>query len=277
MPELRDDEEVVVQAVRRDSNALQFASSRLRGHRSVVLDAIRWNGLALEYAEPQMQSDPEVVAIAADQNVGALAFANDALLRRQDFMLHCIRYNIRARSYAHLSLWDDGYFADSVAALLNDPAVVHKSVSINGLALAETPAGAAVRGDSAIVATAVEQDGRALEFASKELRCSEEIVSYAVRENGLALQFACDELRRFVRGVRFVGVRHGLLIGLQLFEDVLVSRSAMSDLSRMKFSVLFDAKAHLAPAPCFVFCCRGFGLGFCRWGGFRPCGGRMPW
>jgi len=60
--------------------ALEHASDALRNDRQLVLEAVRQNGLALEYASDALRNDREVVDGAVRQNGTALAYAGEALL-----------------------------------------------------------------------------------------------------------------------------------------------------------------------------------------------------
>ena len=59
--------------------ALEHASDALRNDRQLVLEAVRQNGLALEYASDALRNDREVVDGAVRQNGTALAYAGEAL------------------------------------------------------------------------------------------------------------------------------------------------------------------------------------------------------
>ena len=72
----RADREVVLQAVRQNGKALQYASEELKNDREVVLQAITQNGKALQYASPELQDDEEVVLQAVAQNGEALQYAS---------------------------------------------------------------------------------------------------------------------------------------------------------------------------------------------------------
>jgi|TARA_Y100000310_G_scaffold114790_1_gene113306 hypothetical protein len=64
------DREVVLKAVKENSEALKRAAKSLRADREVVLEAVRQHGKALEYADESLQGDREVVLEAVRQGVG---------------------------------------------------------------------------------------------------------------------------------------------------------------------------------------------------------------
>mmetsp|Transcript_65150 Transcript_65150/g.180715 ORF Transcript_65150/g.180715 Transcript_65150/m.180715 type:complete len:157 (+) Transcript_65150:1-471(+) len=60
MDELRQDREVVLEAVQRDGEALAHAADELRQDREVVLEAVRQDARALRYAAAGLRSDAEL-------------------------------------------------------------------------------------------------------------------------------------------------------------------------------------------------------------------------
>ena len=59
--------EVVIEAVRQDGDALQFASEELTHDRDVLMEAVRQNGDALRFASEELNGDREVVIEAVRQ------------------------------------------------------------------------------------------------------------------------------------------------------------------------------------------------------------------
>ena len=64
--ELRGDKELVMEAVRNDGRALEYASEELRGDKELVMEAVRDRGEALGYASKELQKDPELRKLAED-------------------------------------------------------------------------------------------------------------------------------------------------------------------------------------------------------------------
>jgi len=69
------DKEVVLMAVERNGNELEYASPELQGNREVVLAAVNKNGSALEFASPELKRDIEVIWAAVQQNPEARQYA----------------------------------------------------------------------------------------------------------------------------------------------------------------------------------------------------------
>jgi hypothetical protein len=61
---LRDDENLVLEAVRHHGNVLQYAAERLRSDRRTVLAAVASRSSSLEFAGPGMLADKEIVLAA---------------------------------------------------------------------------------------------------------------------------------------------------------------------------------------------------------------------
>jgi hypothetical protein len=76
---LRDDEEVVLQAVARKAEEIKDASERLQTRREFVLDAVSVNGLCITCVAPEFRLDKDVALAAVRQNTAALEHLCDAL------------------------------------------------------------------------------------------------------------------------------------------------------------------------------------------------------
>ena len=72
--------EVVLEAVKQDGRALEYASEELRGDKEVVMEAVKQYGRALEYASEELRGDKEVVMEAVKQNGLALEYASDEFI-----------------------------------------------------------------------------------------------------------------------------------------------------------------------------------------------------
>jgi histidinol phosphatase-like PHP family hydrolase len=66
--ELRNDREVVLEAVKTDNYAFEDASDALKADREVVLEVVRKHGHALQWASNELKNDPEVVLEAVKQD-----------------------------------------------------------------------------------------------------------------------------------------------------------------------------------------------------------------
>eukprot|EP00613_Pedinella_sp_CCMP2098_P061722 CAMPEP_0171983108 /NCGR_PEP_ID=MMETSP0993-20121228/273117_1 /TAXON_ID=483369 /ORGANISM="non described non described, Strain CCMP2098" /LENGTH=1144 /DNA_ID=CAMNT_0012635835 /DNA_START=31 /DNA_END=3461 /DNA_ORIENTATION=- len=71
------DKTLVLEAVKQNGNALQYAASDLKADKEIVLAAVQQNGNALQYAANDLKADKEIVLAAVQQNRNALKFAAD--------------------------------------------------------------------------------------------------------------------------------------------------------------------------------------------------------
>ena len=105
----RNDEALVLDAVRRDGKVLQFASNRLRGApqgkdgtvvRSVVEAAVQSQGDALQYAHKALRDDETIVRMAIKQYASALRHASVRFQTNLEYVLDCV--DRRGSVYKHL-------------------------------------------------------------------------------------------------------------------------------------------------------------------------------
>mmetsp|Transcript_150576 Transcript_150576/g.484175 ORF Transcript_150576/g.484175 Transcript_150576/m.484175 type:complete len:1049 (+) Transcript_150576:74-3220(+) len=149
------DFEVVRIAVSRCGWALKHAVPELRGDPEVVLDAVRQNGLSLQFAAAALKADRTIAVAAAVQCGRALDFVVPELRNDRAFVLDVVRRNGRALEHC-----DDMFQADRD--------VVLAAVVQSGYALAS--AATDLRADHEVVAAAIAQDRSALIFAARELK-----------------------------------------------------------------------------------------------------------
>jgi len=80
---LCSDFEVVLAAVSQCGLALKYASSSLRGNKSIVLAAVKNNGLSLMFALYKMRNNKEVVAAAILENPSSINFASSRIRKNK--------------------------------------------------------------------------------------------------------------------------------------------------------------------------------------------------
>jgi hypothetical protein len=148
----RSDREIVMEAVKQDGRALEYASAELRGDQEIVMAAVKQNGWALEWASAELQGDREVVMAAVKQNVGALKYASVELKSDREIVMAAVKQNGAALFLAELKSRE----------------IVMAAVKQYGCALRSAPV--ELQGDREIVLQAVAQDPQALQHASDELR-----------------------------------------------------------------------------------------------------------
>lgn len=193
----KDDEQVVLEIVRRWPWAIQHAGPSCRSNRAIALEVVALSGLALQYFTDDLKNDPDVVLAAVQQNGLAIRYANVRFRSHEATMLAAVQQNGLALEYADNQL-------------KKNENIVLAAVQQNGLALQY--ADDELKKNEVIVLAAVQQNGLALEHADDELKKNEVIVFAAVRENGSALEFANEALQNR-EDIVLEAVRRDLLNG----------------------------------------------------------------
>tara|TARA_Y100001968_G_scaffold147573_1_gene134974 strand:- start:134 stop:1684 length:1551 start_codon:yes stop_codon:yes gene_type:complete len=157
------------------SESSQNTDEKLTNDRKDVLDNVKQNGYALQYASDDLKADREIVITAVQQNGYALQYASDDLKADREIVLAVVQKDSFTLQYA----------SDDLKA---DREIVIAAVQQNGYALEY--ASDDLKADREIVLAAVQQDGLALEYASDDLKADREIVLAAVQQDGDAIDFA---------------------------------------------------------------------------------------
>ena len=79
MAEMWGDREIVMEAVKQNGFALQFASAELEGDREIVMEAVKQDGHALYCASAELQGDREIVMEAVACDMEAFRWASSEL------------------------------------------------------------------------------------------------------------------------------------------------------------------------------------------------------
>merc|ERR1712194_867406 len=80
--------EIVLAAVSKNGDALQWASADLKADREIVLAAVSNDGFALQYASADLKADREIVVIAVSKNGNSLQYASADLKADREFLGH---------------------------------------------------------------------------------------------------------------------------------------------------------------------------------------------
>lgn len=171
---------VVMAAVKKDGDTLQFAAKYLRDDREIVKIAVNNSGIALQWGR-LYNTDRSIVLDAVRNNGEALIYADQMFKRDRRIVLEAVSQNGEMLEYV------DELFK-------SDDEIVMAAVVECGSALQY--ADDVLKGDYEIVMAAVSQDGWSLNYADKLLTMNREIVLAAVSRSGYALQFADDSLKK---------------------------------------------------------------------------------
>mmetsp|Transcript_13785 Transcript_13785/g.26298 ORF Transcript_13785/g.26298 Transcript_13785/m.26298 type:complete len:299 (-) Transcript_13785:38-934(-) len=97
---LKQDREVVLEAVRVNGLALQYAANDVREDRAFMLEVVQIDGQALKYASERFRADREVVLAAVRQNGAALVYASEDLLADFELLLEATNEEMRSTQLA---------------------------------------------------------------------------------------------------------------------------------------------------------------------------------
>lgn len=165
-----NDKKFMLEAVKQDVFALEYASEELKNDKEVVLEAVKQRGSALAYASNDLKKDKEVVLIAVKQNGWPLRYANIELKNDKEIVLAAVKENGQVLFYASENL-------------KKDKEVVLAAVRNSGSALED--ASETLKKDKEVVLEAVKQNSNALAYASEELQNNKEVILAASHEKKL--------------------------------------------------------------------------------------------
>lgn len=109
-PELNDDFEIVAAAIDADGSSLEFASQRLRNNIELARKAVQQDGVYLKYSGPIARADLETVMTAVSDQGIALGLAAPELKDDQTVVAAAVENNAFALYYASERLKNDREF-----------------------------------------------------------------------------------------------------------------------------------------------------------------------
>lgn len=161
---LRDDNDVVMAAVKNNGKALKYASDRLRDDYRVVRAAITSNGYAIIHASERLRGDKELVLMA----IGSIIQSKRP---RPEMSLVNHRYDFSAAQEAvREAFWVFDYLSDE---LKGDKDVALAGVELCWAYLANLPDN--MKDDKDVALKALEQNREAWCFISERLKKDEDI------------------------------------------------------------------------------------------------------
>jgi hypothetical protein len=96
---LKEDREFMLEAVKRNGLTLNWASRELKADKEIAFEAVKQNGKALYYASDEMKNDKEVVMEAVKQNGYFINYASTELKANKEIALEVVKNDGRAISY----------------------------------------------------------------------------------------------------------------------------------------------------------------------------------
>jgi len=174
---IRANEELVLDAVQKNTSALQYAAEELLSSEDFLRRAVKIDGLALEFA---LVKSCALEELAVESNGLALKLASGEACRNAGIVRIAVENNWKAFEFADASLQQDRDF-------------VMELVGLDGRALAF--ASGSLKEDGEIVLKAVQQNGIALSFAGESFRDDIDIALVALNSDALAYRFLSDRLK----------------------------------------------------------------------------------
>ena len=220
---LRNDKDIVLKAIEKNPDALEFASDRLKDDDMVVRRAIlNYNTTALQFASERLKNNFDIVKTAVQMNPEVLQFASKELRNNEDIVKEAVAYDTEyfkfagdkikeqfpnVEKFTEKILYDNKEYAlnelqhtmsnfNSVSdRLKNDKEFIGEIVTLgtgrNRLEFIPDK----FKDDKDIVLKAMKTDGISLEFVSDRLKEDKEVVMTAVKNNWKALEFAPDKFK----------------------------------------------------------------------------------
>jgi len=202
----REEEEIMLEAIEKDSSALEYASEKLKNDKEFILQAIEKNRDCFLFAGDELKNDKGFMLQLIKQDSLYLLYASDELKNNEEVVLNAIYNNAMSLLFASDELKDNkkivlkaiGQIPWTLAFasenLKNDKEIILKAIEKDWLTLVY--ASDELKNDKEIVWKAIEKNGLTLAYASIELRNNKEFMLQAIKKDGICLIFANDELRK---------------------------------------------------------------------------------
>ena len=182
---------------------LQYIDEKFCNDKEVVLEAVKYNGMELQYAgqytwfgmQYDINDDEEIVHTAVSNNGNALRYASSALRGNKTIALAAIKDSLESLAYISEDLKGDKEFVWEILKSCEFPQTtlrLHTSV-LKGDHLLSFIFN--FLQDRDIVLSAVKCHGNILQHLNKEFQSDQEIVTEAVKSSPFAWQFANQDLR----------------------------------------------------------------------------------
>jgi hypothetical protein len=159
---------------------LKFASKKLRNDKEIVLEAVKKNGLMLKFASNELRNDKEIILAAIKNHAYAFEYASEELRDNKEFLLYIIKNNILHYAFEELRI--------NKEIILNK--IKNNNNNLNNIIEIKE-----LDNYNAIILENNIRNITFLEYASDKLKNDREIILEVVKRTGWALKFASNELR----------------------------------------------------------------------------------
>lgn len=154
-----NNKQAVLEAVKQDGRALEFASDGLKNDKEIVLESIQQDGKNIAYASNELRADKELALTAVQQNICALVDIDAKFLNDKEIVLEAVKQDGYLLRYASDNLKND---KEVVLAAINSKG----SLASWGFRFASP----AMRDDIEVVRTAIQKDSFSMKFASERIQ-----------------------------------------------------------------------------------------------------------
>ena len=198
--------------MKKEWRSLQFASSNMRNNREIVMEALRGCGSALEFASPELQNDQEVVLAAVKRSPDALQYASNDIRNNEDIVMTAL---IKCRFASGLSpskFKKDREFAVKLLShpkvsfkqyhnffetdVNHDKEVLKKLIEKKPEIMSDVKYWQSVRNDREFHLQLLSQNGLILQYMMKYMKADKEVVKIAISQNKDAFKHASNELKK---------------------------------------------------------------------------------
>ena len=218
---IRSDFDVVLEAVKQNDYALEFASQDLKGDECIINNLILCNecsGLnGLRYMSKELNDSEEFFMGWMDYHSFLLFWASERIRNSKEFFMQAVLKDINSLKYAS----DD---------LRNNKELILKAIKQDVFSL--DYASDRLKNDKEIILEVVKKEGYCLQNASRRFKDNKEVVLAAVRQYGYALEFASKRLREdkdvlyaCKEMLRKEELRLGGLIHIAIIKKSIISRA----------------------------------------------------
>lgn len=165
-----------------------------RNNPDIVKEAIKLDGLALQYASEKLKNNPEIVLLAIEKNLDAFSFASKDLQNNKEFLLKILE----KQPYC-LQHMDEKF--------LNDSDIIYTSILHSKSNAFYQLASVELKKDINFVLKLVKRSEAILKHLSKEWFNNELVTLTAVQYSNTALEYFPDEIKNdFNHMLRYINI-----------------------------------------------------------------------
>ena len=162
--ESRSTQYIVLEAVKMNGMSLEYASGWLKDDKEIVLEAVRQNGRALGFASERLRDDLEVVLEAVKKDGSNFQLSSERIRSDREAVIAATKVSGDAFLYRSRDLVVDDELIEAV---------------IDDYGMALNYGSDKLKSDKQMVIRAVKADKRAFWYASKELRADDDVATLA--------------------------------------------------------------------------------------------------